>query len=568
MAQYIYSFAADEFYMITYLVRPGSDLLLGPFLPFTGDVWLMLLASVLMVILAFGWLEITPRMVATYKAIKEKGLSPMPEPKTRIQKFQYSFRRFMEVMMMSLEGVLDFHPEGYNPLSNAGKVLKMGYIMFMILFMATYTANLASILVSSQSKVEFSSLDEAIDTGVKICIPAVLVKKMSLLFPKLQPLAVPTGFEDVMDSMDAGLCRVGLSYDAINAVKENKHCNKVEVGTPVVILPVSNLAQPHLAQAINAAIEAQVGPGLTEQVRTKFINEYIFDNKIEPCVGEDVTSKDKLNIVAMAGLFALLGMIIALAFVLDVWERMFPKTSGYCGGIEFKLARRQGGTCYLRDDWKNTYVLRLPPGLHYPKEVEYDDPDSDDSESDSGDEGPLPEMTPAQRRSTARRSSVYTRLSSDEAEPASAPSTMTLSDERTRDHSAVEVDMCLEMKVGEGDAHAHPSHLADQASQDSFIPAAVIDLPAQQEHRPDDDDDANAHRRESMKGIGNGLVSSLSAMFDASGDDGHEPAAPAPTPGEERDGTLLPQSDAATSGDAPVLTTTSQQLLRRRYSSS
>ena len=384
MAQYMYSFVGDEFYVVTYLVRPGGDLLLGPFLPFTLEVWIMLVVSVLATVLAFSWLEIAPRMVATYKVMNEKGVLHMPEPKTKMEKFQRSLQRFLEVQLMSLEGVLDFHPEGYNPLSNAGKLLKLSYVMFMILFMATYTANLASILVSSQSKVEFSSLEDVIDSSVKICVPAVLLTKLSLLYPKLQPLAVPTGFEDVMDAMGLGVCRAGISYDAINAVKSSKHCNKVEVGSPVVTLPVSILAQPFLAQAINAAIEAQVGPGLTEQIRVKYINQYMFDQKIEPCmVNMNGTDNSKLNIVAMAGLFSLLGIVILGCILLDTWERMFPNTSGYRGGIEFKVARQRGATCYLRDDWKNTYVLRMPPGLQYPPQVDYDNPDSDDSQSDS-----------------------------------------------------------------------------------------------------------------------------------------------------------------------------------------
>lgn len=403
MAQYIYSFAADEFYLITFLVRPGGDLLLGPFLPFTADVWIMLVASVLLSILAFAWLEITPRMQATYALMKVKNQA-MPMPATRMEKVKNSIRCFLEVVLMSMEGVLDFHPEGYNCMSNAGKLLKMGYIMFMVLFMATYTANLASILVSSQSKVEFNDLSGAIDAGVRICVPEVLVKKLSLLHPRLQPYVIPTGFEDVMDTMDTGVCRVGISYDAINDVKQNKHCNKVEVGSPLVVLPVSNLAQPHLAQAINAAIEAQVGPGLADQIQRKYVSNYIYENQIEPCVVDTVTSNDKLNVIAMAGLFSLLAIIVFTAILLDTCERSFPKISGYRGGIEFKLARRAGGTCYLRDDWKNTYVLRLPPGLHYPEKALYDNPEPDeDTQSDSGDEGPW--QAPVQRAARPRPAS-------------------------------------------------------------------------------------------------------------------------------------------------------------------
>ena len=369
LGQFLYSWEGDEVYLVSYKKGPGgSDILSGIFLPFTGYVWALFALAVAFSVVLFAWMEIAPRMEATLRAWNaERAAAPGLEDKGGIKG---KLQRSLEIFLMSLEGVLDFHPEGYNPLSNGGKMLKMCYVMFIGLFMATYTANLAAIL-GGQSKNEFESLEQAIAMGATLCVPSVLVAKLGMTYPGIAPLSVVMGYGDILDGMDEGRCQAGITYDAIVTVAPERHCNKALVGKPLTVLPVSLVSLPFFAQHLNMALNELEASGRLIEITSELIDVYNEEmNNYQGC-GEDEgfdEASDKLNVTQMGGLFGLFLIGATAAFLLDLSERCCPRLFGKLGGVAFQVAGRSSGLCYLRDEFKDTYVIRMPPGLQYPKD--------------------------------------------------------------------------------------------------------------------------------------------------------------------------------------------------------
>ena len=345
------------------------DLLTGILLPFELPVWGLFLLAVFVMIITFAWVEIGPRMAATMVQMKrkEERCAGSDDDSTACREWAYKerIRSFVEAFLLSTEVALDTHPEGYNPLSNGGKILKVSFALFLGLFVATYTANLAAIL-GSQTRYEFEDLAAAADAGVSICVPAVLADTLSALDPRIRLLAVPVELDDILDAMDKGLCRVGFAVGALDDVKPRRHCNKVLVGRSIATLPVSALCRPLYAQYINLMVTEQVSPVRILDWRKEAISDYNFENGVQGCpevlFDED---NDKLNIEQMAGLFLLFGIVTTVALLTDMMERVFPQRLGRISGIAFDFAGRGYNHCYLRDPCKDTYVLRMPPGLHY-----------------------------------------------------------------------------------------------------------------------------------------------------------------------------------------------------------
>ena len=368
LGQYLYSWESDEVYLVSYKKGPGgSDILSGIFLPFTGFVWALFALAVAFSVVLFAWMEIAPRMEATLRAWNvERAAAPGLEDGGIKGKLQ----RSLEIFLMSLEGVLDFHPEGYNALSNGGKMLKMCYVMFIGLFMATYTANLAAIL-GGQSKNEFESLEQAIAMGATLCVPSVLVAKLGTTYPGMAALSVEMGYADILDGMDEGRCQAGITYDTLAAVAPERHCNKALVGKPLTVLPVSLVSLPLFAQHLNLALNELEGSGRLMEMTSELIDVYNEEvNKYKGC-GEDKEfdeASDKLNVTQMGGLFGLFLIGATAAFLVDLSQRCCPRLFGKAGGVAFQVAGRSSGVCYLRDEFKDTYVIRMPPGLQYPED--------------------------------------------------------------------------------------------------------------------------------------------------------------------------------------------------------
>jgi hypothetical protein len=103
-------------------------------------------------------------------------------------------------MYLAFFGVASGGP-AHKPSTPVAKIINLGYAFFILLVISAYTANLASILVSSSLPFEVRSMEDAISGGGQVCVLEPTQSTMVTLFPELKlGRTVPLGsFEDVFE---------------------------------------------------------------------------------------------------------------------------------------------------------------------------------------------------------------------------------------------------------------------------------------------------------------------------------------------------------------------------------
>lgn len=94
----------------------------------------------------------------------------------------------------------------FSASSMSAKIVTLGFQLFLVITMASYTANLASILVVANVKSGVNGIDDAIDMGLVVCVPAAVERTVVLNYPSLKTYIFGGSTTDFARLMHAGLC--------------------------------------------------------------------------------------------------------------------------------------------------------------------------------------------------------------------------------------------------------------------------------------------------------------------------------------------------------------------------
>ena len=89
---------------------------------------------------------------------------------------------------------------------------QLGYGFFVLITISSYTANLATILVAKSNKQGISSIQDAIDQGVTICVLQAVERQVSALFPKAKWHMVSSSSAQVQ-ALNLGTCGAALIHE-------------------------------------------------------------------------------------------------------------------------------------------------------------------------------------------------------------------------------------------------------------------------------------------------------------------------------------------------------------------
>lgn len=129
--------------------------------------------------------------------------------------------------------------EGMAPEKALGSILNIGYSFFALITIATYTANLASTLITAQKpSVQVSSIDDANNRGLAICAlsGSNALSVIQTSYPKIDAISIQSNSIPVMfDAMRTGSCVGSVITQADWDVAQvqsaaNPYCNLVSVG--------------------------------------------------------------------------------------------------------------------------------------------------------------------------------------------------------------------------------------------------------------------------------------------------------------------------------------------------
>jgi len=236
-----------------------------------------------------------------------------------------------------------------------GRLAAVGFGWFLLITIASYTANLASILVASQQAVNYiTSIDDAIAQQKQICVHVALVPDLKASFPGAK-LEVMGSSNSVVRGLRKGDCEVALIQkskieeamagvsneqdcestssgavcvrDANNKPDTAEFCQKfLSVGAKVASIPVSIPVAKMLSKSFSYTFQQMQESG--EVIAIKNAEAKRLEGKLatgcDASVNQAVSSQ--LTLSSMQGTFYIAMFVQVIALILGLCEFCTQRT--------------------------------------------------------------------------------------------------------------------------------------------------------------------------------------------------------------------------------------------------
>jgi len=162
LANFLTPFDNDNFFLVAPRdsQEPIEAVLKKPFLPFHGSLWLVIVCF-----LVFSAFAMAVTDSHNTKDYNNQGKLPVT-----IKALYFAFLGYVK------GGAAN------NPLSVPGRLANLGFGFFVLITLASYTANLTTVLVSRGSVSGITGVQNAIDKGLKICVASEVLEPLEQYF--------------------------------------------------------------------------------------------------------------------------------------------------------------------------------------------------------------------------------------------------------------------------------------------------------------------------------------------------------------------------------------------------
>lgn len=345
---------SDNFYLVTFYQRGGGSgagflgmrLISEPFLPFDSEVWCFTVLVLLYVAVGTHICEAEVKLndvLASARSSTGSGgktsearerhgrellrmrSSVCPEEERHgWSQAKWHARRLGKTSYQAVLGYVSGGP-ATEPNTIAGRLINIGFGLFIVVSIAMFTAKLTSNLVVDAGHSGVSSLQAALENGKPVCLLAAIEAAMAAKYPLLRKLALPNkNAREVLAAMDAGLCaHAVLSEDAWRFAQSSTlasgspaHCNKVRVGGSVFSVDNAMPVREALQFPLSWAITKQLEQGIYEEEVLVAHNRYLRPNRCAAIAQAEGLS-ESLGLELMAGpmLCSVFCTTIAIAIV-------------------------------------------------------------------------------------------------------------------------------------------------------------------------------------------------------------------------------------------------------------
>ena len=163
LSNFIQPFAEDKLYLVVpdeYLEESFAQHFVRPFMPFAPELWLMV-----------GLFTIFTSIVT----LLVDGRSLVVEHYDIVSRYCMS-------VYLTWHGLFSGGPQN-SPGTFPARLSQLGFGVFIMITVATYTANLATILVSNTKENAISNIDDAMAEQMTICMLSALIKEAETKYP-------------------------------------------------------------------------------------------------------------------------------------------------------------------------------------------------------------------------------------------------------------------------------------------------------------------------------------------------------------------------------------------------
>jgi len=214
------------------------------------------------------------------------------------------------------ESIVSFLSQGlsYSPETLSGRIFAVGYGFFILVIGASYTANLASILIT-QKGLLISTIDDALSYGKKICYYTGTMKSLNDKYPGLQEHGVPINdMQQIPSELEKGSCWAAImAKDWLQTSQAASQLCGYEM-TPEVLLsvPAGYWVSERLADVVSWQVANETVHGTWDRVAASAF-------RASMCADMDVANT-ALEVHHCIGVMAVVGAFFFLALLLRSWE--------------------------------------------------------------------------------------------------------------------------------------------------------------------------------------------------------------------------------------------------------
>lgn len=186
---------SDNFYLVVFEEGGSTSfaaMLQNPFQPFSGAAWGMICAAVVVSASAMAIVDFQDQEEFPYED----------------ESFILRGGKAMYLGFLSLMGGASAYRAGSLP----SKIITLGFQLFLVIVMASYTANLASLLVVKNVQTGVNSIYDAIEVGLVVCVPEAVKRTVLLNYPALKTHVFGGSTTDFARLMHAGKCDAAVIH--------------------------------------------------------------------------------------------------------------------------------------------------------------------------------------------------------------------------------------------------------------------------------------------------------------------------------------------------------------------
>jgi len=281
------------------------ETMLQVFTPFSASLWAFIVGAIVLYSLLMWWVEI--------RHLHHGGRTS--------GSLAYS-------LYMVLLGHLAASPM-YMPKTVSGRFITVAFSFFVLIIIASYTANLASFLLQEHTKGQVDSLDAAIAAGMHICSPISIIPILEARSPGISKHVSPMetweqGFADLGHKCEAMLIpefsynmAVGGLYTPENP---KAHCDKILVGQPVVSINSIGLSSQQFLMPLSYFMVKYRSMGDLAEI----LGRSEFQLPASQCGVEDVET-EQLSVSSLLGTITLSGIVTVMGIFIKCccdWPRL------------------------------------------------------------------------------------------------------------------------------------------------------------------------------------------------------------------------------------------------------
>lgn len=287
----------------------------APLEPFSGPLWAMLIGMSVLTGLAFCCFEDASSEAESPADHQHKQAGSM------LSRCHSLCERTWDNIYGGLLGLVSGGVQ-IAPSTTSGKILVLGFSIFLTIVLASFTANTASFLVAKAVAAQtVANLDDALSKGVTLCASSgsSINDLLTTLYPKFPNYVTYRDEQiDCLTDIDSETVKYGVASEIVFGISRGQGnlCNTQTIAQPLLNFPTGWFASEGVYQALAEAIAVEKSKGTWDKIASSLFHS-------DGCSQDSSTVNDQSQLQPenLAGTCLILLFFFIVALVFRVMEK-------------------------------------------------------------------------------------------------------------------------------------------------------------------------------------------------------------------------------------------------------